>query len=736
MSLQQRLDQAIRLHQAGAFADAINCYRDILVEDPNNIDAVHLLGVALEQAGHPAQGKPLVEFAVRREPGIAAYRISLGNIHQALEDYEAAEAAFSAALKIDPGSTDALNNLGLLAQRREAWGDASQHFRAALAVSPDFLPARFNLAATDWLAGRPSAAIPVFADILPRTPEFAGQVTALGKRALGAKDFASVERLLAAVGDRLAAADRDMLAAGVAALQGDAARAEELYRKSLDSAPDNTAALRNLGQLLMDQESFAAAVPVLERALALQPEELPVLTALGVALSRTDQHERAIPLLQRSVERSPDVAGVWGDLAKSYADLQRLDEACDALGRVIALDPDRALNYAAMGGLEARRGNLSAGEWYCNEALRRDPAIEVAYGNLAHIRGIQRRFDEMLDFFHKQLELRPDHGTHHSNLSFTLLRLGRYEEGWKHFHWRWKSGTWTTPEKGARGLPRWNGEIPAPGRILVWREQGIGDEILYASLLPELAARGLDIVLACNYRLVPLFARSLPGIEVVADEDDLHVGSLKLACQCPIGNLAPLCRPDASSFEKHPATYLKADPDRAARIRERYRALGGKRLVGISWSSRNRNTGRHKSIALPEMLPLLREPDTTFVSLQYGDTAEDMAFLSGEDGAAIYRDPEIDPLRDVEGQAAQIAALDMVVTVSTAAAHLAAALGKPTLILLPEDWGQLWYWGHQDRTPWYPQVRLCRGDTGERAHDIVLRAIPMFRNMLAGRERS
>lgn len=736
MSLHQRLDQAIRLHQAGAFGNAIGLYRDILTESPDNIDVVHLLGVALEQAGHPAQGKPFVELAVRREPGIAAYRNSLGNIHQALGEYEAARAAFTAALNIDPRSTDALNNLGLLAQRNEAWDDAIAYFNAALAVSSDFLPARFNLAVTDWYAGRKSAALQSFVAILPRQPEYAGQLVALGQQALNRKDFASVEALLEAVGDSFSAADRNLLAGGMAALQGDTARAEELYRCSLAAEPDKVATLRNLSQLLMEKESFAEAIPFLERALVLQPDEMPVVTALGVALSRIGENARALPLLKRSVEHSPDVSGVWADLAKSYADLQYLDEACDAMQRVIALDPERATHYAAMAGIEARRGNLALGEWYCHEALRRDAASTVALGNLANIRGIQRRFDEMIDLFRQQLLLQPEHGTTNSNICFTLLRIGRYEEGWKYFDWRWKSGTWTTPDKGHRGLPRWKGEMPAPGRILVWREQGIGDEILYASLLPELVARGCDIVLACNDRLVPLFARSLPGVEVVADNDSLDVERLRLACQCPIGDLAPICRPDAGSFAKHPASYLKADPDRVAQLRQKYRALGGKHLVGISWSSRNPKTGRHKSLALQEMLPLLQEPDTTFVSLQYGETIEDATFLSG-DGAKIYRDPDIDPLKDIDGQAAQIAALDMVVTVSTAAAHVAAALGKPTLILLPEDWGQLWYWGYQgEKSPWYAHARLCRGDTGERAHDIVDRAIPMFRSVLAGTERS
>src|SRR5690606_17470147 len=98
--------------------------------------------------------------------------------------------------------------------------------------------------------------------------------------------------------------------------------------------------------------------------------------------------------------------------------------------------------------------------------------------------------------FRRQLAQRPEDAGTHCNLSFLLLRQRRYGEAWRHYRWRWKGPNWTTPETGNRGLPRWDGAIPAPGRLLVWREQGIGDQILYAGLLPELAARGLDIVLS------------------------------------------------------------------------------------------------------------------------------------------------------------------------------------------------------------------------------------------------
>lgn len=728
----QRLEQAVQLHQAGRLDEAIGCYRDVLVENKDCVDALHLLGVALEQAGHPAQGKPLVELAVRREPGIAAYRNSLGNICKALDDEAGAQAAYAEALRLDPRSAEILNNLGLLAQRRQDWATALGYFDRAVAADKTYVAATFNRAVTQWLAGDTAQALPVFSDLLPRMPDYAVQLVELAKRSIGARDAEGLRQLIAILEPApLGTADRSLLQGGLAALDGDRERAEVLYREGLAASPGHLDLLRCYSLLLIERESHAEAIPFLERALASKPDDASVIAALGISLTKVKAWERAIPLLQQLVERNPEAIGGWVDLAQCYSHLNRLDEACEAMARVIALDPDKADNYATLAGFEGRRGDIRRGEELCLEALRRDPENGAAIGNLGNIRALQGRVDEAEALFRKQLALRPEDAGTHCNLSFLLLRCRRYKEGWSHYHWRWKQPSRTTPEGRERGLPRWDGVTPPDGRLLIWREQGVGDEILYSSLIADFAARGLDIVLAADPRLVPLLARSLPGITVVPDDASLDVRALGLSCQRPLGDIGEFCRPDIASFASHPAHYLKADPARSAALRQRYRAMAGDRpLVGVSWNSGNPNTGRYKSISLSDMAPLLRRPGEFFVSLQYGRAAEDVKTLPAD--MPVHHDPEIDPLADIDGQAAQIAALDLVVTVSTAAAHIAGGLGIPTLILIPEDWGQLWYWGYTgERTPWYPSVRLCRGDTGQRAGDIVERALPMVEEMLA-----
>jgi tetratricopeptide (TPR) repeat protein len=738
MDWRKRLHTAVALHQAGRLAEAIPLYSEVLAERADSADALHLLGMALEQTGKPAEGRGFVERAIALDPQAASYRNSLGNIHRALGDAGAARAAYGAALDRDPRLAEALDNLGLLDQAAGDWPAAIARFEAAIAADPDLSSARFNLAVTRWLAGDRIDAAAALADLLRHMPAYAAQILVLAKRCAAQDDIAGTRQLMELLGPALPAAERLALTGLLSRQQGDLPAAEEAFRAALALVPDHPEALPMLAGLLVAREAHVEAIPLLQRRLAAKPGDVAAQAALASALARTGDSAAAIPLLRQALALRPDDMALLADLATCLDRSQQLDAACEIYRRMIALHPEDALAHANLAGLEVRRGNLAAARDAVGKAAALQPDSRTALGNLANVRGLEKRFDEAIDIYRRLIARDPQDADSRNNLALLLLRLRRYGEAWPHAAARWRSSTWTTPDRG-RGLPRWDGTLPLPGRLLVWREQGVGDEILYAGLLPDLIAKaGAGIVLAVDPRLVPLFARSFPAITVVADDERLDPRTLGLAYQMPAGDLAPLLRPDAAAFATHPAAYLKADPGRRALLRHRYAAQSGVQaetlLVGISWASRNRAVGHRKSLSLEAMAPFLREPGCSFVSLQYGSSTEDIDALRRATGLVLQHDPEIDPLANIDGQAAQIAALDMVVTVSTAAAHLAAALGLPTLILLPDGWGQLWYWGEAtEHTPWYPTVRLCRLAPGQGVDEMIGRGLAMFRQMRAGR---
>lgn len=733
----QRLAAAMQQHQAGQFLQAVALYQALASEKPDDPDVLHLLGMALDQAGHPAQGKPAIELAIRLSPQVAAYRVTLGNACRAMDDNASAEQAYKEALLLDGAAIEAHNGLGLLAQMRQDWAAARQHFDAALAVDAAYVDARFNRAVTDWRAGHVEAALEAMGGLLASHPVFMPQVLLLAQKTLGDKDIANARRLIGLLTAAGAPEESRLVLAGkLAALEGNASDAEQLYRSVLERSPNNIDALRLLSHLLLEEQNFAAALPLLEHAHQLLPRDVPIFSALGTALMRSGAHERAASVLRQVVAHDPDAIASWGELAMACVKLFRYEEAIAALRRMIELDPDNAASYASLSSYEAQVGNLVAAEDAIARAIALDPDSTITLGNLANLRDLQGQADAAEAIYKQLLERDPEDGTTHTNLALLQLRQGRYAEGWRHYFWRAKGRDWSSPD-GSRGLPRWDGEMPLKtGRLLVWGEQGVGDQIVYSSTLAEIARRGVDIVQATDRRLVPLFARSIPGIEVVADDAVFDPAALGITCQYPLADVAALVRVTPQDFAKHPSAYLKADVQRAGAFRTKYAGLGKPLLVGVSWNSHNPRAGRNKSLLLSDMAPLLRDDDVAYVSLQYGKATEDAARLWQETGITVVQDPDVDPLADIDAQAAQIAALDMVVTVSTAAAHIAAGLGIPTLVLLRQDWGQLWYWGEGQATPWYSSVRLCRAARGASAADLVAQAVPALQDMLASLRRS
>ncbi|WP_300302646.1 tetratricopeptide repeat protein [Ferrovibrio sp.] len=733
MDWRKALHLAVELHQAGRLDNAIQLYRVVLQQQPDNDDALHLLGMALEQAGQPQQGKAFVERAIMLNPGASTFRNSLGNIFKALQQPDAAADAYRQALQIDPRNAEAHNNLGLIAQGQEDWEAARAHFGAALNAEPGLDEAAFNLAVTDWRADRREAALPAVADLLGRRPDYIAKLFHLAREELERKDLAAAETLIPFLENRsLSALEWQYLQGGLAELQGDLEAAERKYRAVLAINPDYLDGLRQLGRVLIDRKDHKSAIPVLEHALALQAGENPATAVLlAWAYNGAGKTQRSADLFEKLLAKHPDNISLWTEYGQTLSKLERPADAGEAYRRALALSPDdgtAAQIHANLAGTEIRRDRLDAAEAACRQALALDPESLTGTGNLANVRELQKRFNEAEQLYRGLLQKHPEDANTHNNLGIMLLHLGRYAEAWPHFAWRVGSSGWTTPDS-SRGLPLWDGKFPPPGRLLVWREQGVGDEILFSSLLPELLAGGADVVVATERRLVPLFSRSFPGITVVPNEDPLDIETLRLVCQRPFGDLGAILRPDINSFGRHPAAYLKVDHARRDAFRQRYAASGQVR-VGISWNSNNRRTGSSKSVALADLAPFMRESDAGFISLQYGDAAAEAAGFAQQSGLPLLHDAEVDPLKDIDAQAAQIAALDIVVTVSTAAAHLAAAIGVPTLLLLPGPRGQLWYWGADgERTPWYPCVRICRANAGETVAALVNRALVVFRGM-------
>jgi hypothetical protein len=243
----------------------------------------------------------------------------------------------------------------------------------------------------------------------------------------------------------------------------------------------------------------------------------------------------------------------------------------------------------------------------------------------------------------------------------------------------------------------------------VWGEQGVGDQVMFASAVPDLLDRGARCVIEADTRLEPLFRRSFSGISFLARDTTTAAEIEHFAAdyQVFVGSLCRWLRPSPASFPSRPG-FLKADSALTEGYRQRYRERFGDRpVIGISWRGGTREIARIRSIPLAAWSPVLRQRNFGFVNLQYGDCRADLAAVQCEMGVEVFHDDMVDPLKNLDGFAAQTAAMDLVISIDNSTVHMAGALDVPVWVLLPAvpDWR--WMLDRSD-SPWYSSVRLFR----------------------------
>lgn len=316
-----------------------------------------------------------------------------------------------------------------------------------------------------------------------------------------------------------------------------------------------------------------------------------------------------------------------------------------------------------------------------------------------------RRWDKAQEDFRRAVQMDPDNADIHWTMSLINLQVGKFDEAWKTFEYRWLSKKFDSPRlKTKKARWRLDGGFKD---VLVWSEQGIGDQILYCSLLREMKKHVPELTVMCDARLIPLFKRSMPDINFIPQNAIVR----EIDAQIPMGSITSEFIHSWDDIERlRSDPYLIPDFSKASEIRAGLNLKAGEKLVGISWISGAPRIGNHKSASLEELLPLLQVPNTRFVSLQYGDHYKDIYELEKKHGIRIEVVPEVDNTIDIDGLAALISACDCVVTVSNATGHISGAVGVKTFLL---DSNKLWYWNSRkgQRNLWYPSVRTYRKDS-------------------------
>jgi tetratricopeptide (TPR) repeat protein len=545
---------------------------------------------------------------------------------------------------------------------------------------------------------------------LPKPDAFAEGV-------LGAAASPSALRRLNA---ELSGGDDRLVQAAAALAGGDFAAAAAATEAALETRPDDGFAWYLLA---MARDRLGRLIPALEayeQALARRPDHADLAADLGRLAARLDMPELAAPLFALCLQQRPDSLEVRVNLAGALRDQHRYAEAIDLLRPALEAAPDDPVLWNALGIVMMQKGEPATAATFFREALRLDPGFAQARFNLSGARLEQGDPSGALEDADAALALPlspADAATVRYARALTLLCAGRIGEGWAAYAARLSPDFAPAPRFDLPGV-RWRVDQPLTDRaLLVVGEQGLGDEVMFANVLPDvLDALGPDgrLTLAVEPRLVSLFQRSFPTARVAPHATDQSVKpALRSApfidsrdgieLWAPMGDLLGTFRGSLAAFHVREA-YLIPDPARVTHWRRWLATLPQGRKVGLLWKSLKLGGERRRWFAPFEAwAPVFQAADCVFVNLQYGDCAAEIAAARDRFGTTLWTPPGLDLKDDLDGVAALSEALDEVIGFANATTNLAGAVGaRLSLIVGPAPWPCL----GSGRYPWYPQARV------------------------------
>lgn len=498
----------------------------------------------------------------------------------------------------------------------------------------------------------------------------------------------------------------------ICAQTGQFERAVELISKAIKIDPRNAEAYYNRGIALKELKRHGDALASYDKAISLKRNYTEAYYNRGIVLLELFRFEDALASNDKAILLKPEFAEAYNNRGNALKELRRYEDVLVSCDKAIALKPDYAEAHINRGIALKELRRLDEALASYNRAIAIKPDHPEAYSNRGRALQDLKRLDEAFASYDRAIALKPDYAEAYLNKSLCLLLRGEFSEGWKLYDWRWKQ-----KESISKPLftdkPSFNFEDRK--RVLVWAEQGVGDEIMFASILSELGNLCAKLIVQVDARLIPLFSRSILQDVLFFPKNSVVPQDL-YDQQLPMGSIGKYLRNDEASFIQSRFGYLKADSRRSDDIRSFLTINGRQRICGISWRSKNEKTGMSRSLTLNNFLESLSVRDYSFVSLQYGDTDEEISNAKAELGIDVISCGQVDNFNDLDGLASLIQACDVVVSIDNTTVHLAGALGKDVRILLTRipDWR--WQLDRDD-SPWYASATLYRqSDDGDWAN--------------------
>jgi tetratricopeptide (TPR) repeat protein len=589
-----------------------------------------------------------------------------------------------------------LNDLGIDLFLQGKVTEAAEHFRQALSILPSYANAHNNLGNALKAQGLADEAMACYQQALRLDPNHANAHNNLGL---------------------------------VFYARGEFAQAAECFWQALRIHPNYVSAQNNLGQALASQGQRTQAIECFRRALLLSPHHVDALINLGNALQEQKQWDRAVDCYRQALHVNPNNADAHYNLGNALIGLKQLAEATECYRRALATDPNHTKARNNLGNALKDQGKLAEAVACYEHVLSKDPRNAEAHNNMGIAYKDQGQLQKAEDSFARSLALDANQKIALWNRGLLRLSQGDFARGWTDYEYRWAQPG-TVPRVFQQ--PRWDGSALTGKTILIYAEQGLGDTIQFIRYLPMVKQRGGTVVFECQ----PSLFKLLNGVQGV---DQLVRAGETLPpfdVQIPLLSLPGLFGATLTNIPAE-VPYLHADPKLREHYQEILRRTARRKpagdtheserdfTIGIVWQGSLTQLGDRRSLPLTHFAGIARLPKVQLVSLQVGPATIDLASASFP---VLDLGSRFNPncLSDL---AAALTSLDLAVTIDTAAAHLAGALGVKAHVALAfaPDWR--WLLDRSD-CPWYPTLRLFRQTRVGAWNDVFARIEAEIKHLL------
>lgn len=626
-------------------------------------------------AGRLAEAETLYQEVLKQDDNQPAALHLLGVIAYQSGQNEEAIRLINKAIRVKPNFAEAHNNLGTALQALGRLDESISAYQKALTDNPQFTDAYFNLGTVFAKKGQFSEATACYQKVLGTNPGHAPAHFNL------AKALQQENKLDAAISH---------------------------YQKAIDLQPNHAEAWLNFGIVLSINGAYSEAIAKFKEAIHINPKLLMAHSHLANTYKLAELFKEAIASYQVMLTLAPNIAEIYCEIGTLFKALNQPDSAKSNYQQALSIKPDYIYALNNLGILLRDLGEHEEALEHLNKALLIAPD-EIGHNNLGLVYKDLGQLDDAINCYQKAISICPDYEPSHANLAFALLAKGEHKQGLIENEWRLRN-PFFTKRTNWFSQPLWDGTSSlADKRLYIWAEQGPQDMTIWSSCLQTVSAQSKQCIVAPPKKLVPLFKRSFPDIDIRAEDWDTPLSPTDFDTHLPMGSLFRYFLED--QLKKAPVEpFLVPDPTRVAFWQKRLSALGSGPFIGISWKSPVITLRRSYNYTnIQDWAPLFLNKSPVFINLQSTAFEDDLDIAKREYGVTIHNFQDLDQYNDLDDVAALASALDLTISVSTAVAAITAGVGTPTWVL---SWRQS-PWNNILLAPRGPHVRFFQRNTKE-----------------------